>query len=210
MVNSIENQLKEHFQSKGIHLLDNPDLEDGVGTIKPDLILADGEYRVYVKIISDEILNERNALLNSILKSVGFTTMSNMVYVVIPKLYASILDGKIFHENGLGLMTYDDKGLFQEIIKPKIFQYEQRVVHQELPEELLKEMNGLKDRLFLLENEVSALRDKLKAIRTNQDNVEIKPQIRKVEVKQDIGQDNYPEFMKDNPWMEILSKRGKE
>ncbi len=178
----------------------------------PDLIMSDNTNRMYLKIIHKESLNERNKLLNSIMKSVGYLLEANIVYLALPKLYASILDGKVFRENGLGLLIYDDKGTPEEVIQPKIFPSKQVSTSNTgtIPIKLMDEINSLKDNLQSLEIEVSMLKDLVNNLKSNQKNIEVKPQIKKVQVEQRTDSTDFPEFMRDNPWVEILSKRGRE
>ncbi len=178
--------------------------------LKPDLAFAEGENKVFAKIITIEELNERNTILDSISKSVAFLKQANMVYVILPKLYASIIDGNIFYEHGLGLVTYDEKAI-HEVIKPKIFDQEPKPERAELPNRFPGEINELKDRIKSLEQEVGTLRSQLNEIRTRDRNVEILSRgTESSEINIPTQYEDAPEFMKDNPWIEILSKRGRE
>lgn len=178
--------------------------------LKPDLAFTEGENKVYAKIITIEELNERNTLLDSILKSSAFLKQANMVYVILPKLYASIFNGNIFYEHGLGLVTYDEKAI-QEVIKPKLFYQESKSVQAEIPDRFLGEINELKDHIRALEQEVSTLRSQLNEIRTRDRNVEIvsrSSESSEINIKRQY--EDAPEFIKNNPWIEILSKKGRE
>ncbi len=192
-----------------MQLLETQNFSDDKDGFRPDLAFTDGERKVYVKIITVEGLNERNTLLNSILKSVTFLKRANMVYVTLPKLYASIFDAKIFYENGIGLMTYDEKAV-QEVIMPKVFAHESQNNLAELPVRFLEEINDLKDRLSALEQEVSALKVELSELRHARANIDSRPQSLEMENRRITRYEDVPEFMKNNPWIEILSKRGRE
>jgi len=178
----------------------------------PDLIMSDNTNRMYLKIIQKESISERNKLLGSIMKSVSYLLEANIVYLALPKLYASILDGRVFRENGLGVLIYDDRGAPEEVIQPKIFPNKQTSASSTstIPIKMMEEINSLKDNLHSLEIEVNILKDLVSNLKSNQKIIEIEPQIKKVKVEQKTDSTDFPEFMRDNPWVEILSKRGRE
>ncbi|MCW4033673.1 MAG: hypothetical protein NWF08_09850 [Candidatus Bathyarchaeota archaeon] len=211
MVNPITTQFIEYFQSKGMKLVEKTKSENEEDKNTPDLIMSDNTNRIYLKIIQRESLNERNELLSSIMKSVSYLFEANIVYLALPKLYASILDGKVFRENGLGLLIYDDKGALEEVIRPKIFPNKQMSTSSSstIPIKLMDEINSLKDSLHSLEIEVNMLKDLVNNLKNNQKSIEIEPQIKKVKVEQKVNSTDFPEFMRDNPWVEILSRRGR-
>jgi hypothetical protein len=212
LVNSITTQFIEYFQSKGMKLVEKTKSENQEDKNTPDLIMSDNSNRMYLKIIQKESLSERNKLLSSIMKSVSYLLEANLVYLALPKLYASILDGKVFRENGLGLLIYDDKGAPEEVIQPKIFPNKLTSTSSTstIPIKLMDEINSLKDNLHSLEIEVNMLKDLVNNLKSNQKTVEVESQIKKVQVEQRADSTDFPEFMRDNPWVEILSKRGRE
>jgi len=211
LVNPITTQFIEYFQSKGMKLVEKTKSENEEDKNTPDLIMSDNKNRIYLKIIQKESLSERNKLLSSIMKSVSYLFEANIVYLALPKLYASILDGKVFRENGLGLLIYDDKEALEEVIQPKIFPNKQMSTSSSstIPIKLMDEINSLKDGLHSLEIEVNMLKDLVNNLKNNQKSIEIEPQIKKVKVEQKVDSTDFPEFMRDNPWVEILSRRGR-
>ncbi len=176
---------------------------------KPDFIFSDNENKIFIKVINDGEVNERSALLSSVMMAVSFLKKANIVYLLLPKLYASILDGRIFYNYGIGLLTYSDKDPVQEVIKPKVFSHNPEGKTIELSSEILNEIINLKNRVFTLEQDITILKDELNELRIKKTNLEISPnnQESKMPLIQIDG--NMPEFMRDNPWIEILSKRGR-
>jgi len=211
LVNSITTKFIEYFQSKGMKLVEKTK-SDNEDKNAPDLIMSDNTNRMYLKIIQKESISERNKLLGSIMKSVSYLLEANIVYLALPKLYASILDGRVFRENGLGVLIYDDRGAPEEVIQPKIFPNKQTSASSTstIPIKMMEEINSLKDNLHSLEIEVNILKDLVSNLKSNQKIIEIEPQIKKVKVEQKTDSTDFPEFMRDNPWVEILSKRGRE
>jgi len=115
MTDSTEEKLKSYLVSKGMQPLPINGSFEG----RPNLSFQDGNgSRIFVKIASRDELEDRNAILSLVLRSVSFRQTANKVYLALPKIYASIVDGAIIQGEGLGLITYDEKTI-EEVIAPK-------------------------------------------------------------------------------------------
>lgn len=178
--------------------------------LKPDMAFTDNNNRIFVKIIDSEELNERNTLLDAVMKSVDFLKEANGAYLLLPKLHASIIDGKLFDNHGVGLLTYDKRSGIQEIIKPKIFSQINKENLTKMPEKALVELENLKKRIKSLEQDFGKLKDELDEFRVRKVNIERNQDSPKLHSLKAEIHDDAPEFMKDNPWIGILSKRGRD
>lgn len=210
MIKSNDLRVDEYFQSRGIQPLDISSLGLEKDNLKPDIAFTDSNNRIFVKIIDSGTLNERSALLDAVMKSVDFLKEANATYLLLPKLYASIIDGKLFYNHGVGLLTYDKRGAIQEIIKPKIFSQINKENLVKIPEETLVEINNLNKRIRSLEQDFSKLKEELDELRVKKVNIETNEDGSKLYSLNAEIHDDAPEFMKDNPWIGILSKRGKD
>jgi hypothetical protein len=178
--------------------------------LRPDMAFTDSNNRIFVKIIDSEKLNERSALLDAVMKSVDFLKEANAAYLLLPKLHASIIEGKLFYNRGVGLLTYDKGGAIQEIIKPKIFPQVKKEKLVRMPEETLDEIINLKKRIKSLEQDFIKLKEEFDELRVKKVNIgENEDGAKLYNLNAEIHA-NAPEFMKDNPWIGILSKRGKD
>lgn len=168
-----------------------------------------------IEILSGKEILDKNAILNSALKAIQKFEYSNKVYLALPKVYASIIDSEILQNHGLGLLTYDEKEV-KEVVPAKFIK-KQLIVKEDYEkkiEELKIELKKLKENYIILKGVVDALKNeisKLKAglIKTplikEEKITEVKPQI-----KQETSIGELPSFFKNNPWLEVLAKRGKE
>jgi len=168
-----------------------------------------------IEILSGKEILDKNAILNSALKAIQKFEYSNKVYLALPKVYASIIDSEILQNHGLGLLTYDEKEV-KEVVPAKFIK-KQLIVkenYEKKIEELKIELKKLKENYIILKGAVDALKNeilKLKAglIKTplikEEKITEVKPQI-----KQETSIGELPSFFKNNPWLEVLAKRGKE
>ncbi|MCZ2845658.1 MAG: hypothetical protein O2U61_04065, partial [Candidatus Bathyarchaeota archaeon] len=79
-----------------------------------------------------------------------------------------------------------------------------------IPEETLVEINNLNKRIRSLEQDFSKLKEELDELRVKKINIETNEDEPKLYSLNAEIHDDAPEFMKDNPWIGILSKRGKD
>jgi predicted nuclease with TOPRIM domain len=90
----------------------------------------------------------------------------------------------------------------EEVIAPKIFEHHETI--QTPQENLAEEIKRLRNRCSLLEQTVQTLASEITQLKS------IRPdQLAKVENIKTVH-DDLPSFLKDNPWVDVLSKRGKE
>ncbi len=147
----------------------------------------------------------------------------------------TIIDGRTFVESGVGLITISNEGKFLEKIPAKPFEkyltfsskeiekrflmLERRVSElatrlEELStkyEDLLSTVHSMESRFSSIEQEIVSLREEIKsglvqrAISTKR--VEVPTATPTVSLK---DAEELPSFVRDNPWLEVLAKRGKE
>jgi len=122
------------------------------------------------------------------------------VYLALPKIYASTIDGAIIQGQGVGLIVYDEKTI-EEVIAPKFFQHQaskSQENHAEEIEQLRSHLTQLEQTVQILKCEIS----QLKSIRPIEETTKTQ--------KTESVPESLPSFFRDNAWLDILSKRGKE
>jgi len=174
-----------------------------------------GDSILSIEILSGKEILDRNAILNSALKALAKFEYSNKVYLALPKVYASIIDGEILQNHGLGLLTYDEKEV-KEVIPAKFIKkqlltkenYERKI------EELKIELKKLKENHMLLKSTVDTLKNEVEKLKKGLIKVplikEEKITEAKPQPKLEASINGLPSFFKNNPWLEVLAKRGKE
>ena len=207
-MSEIIDQIKEYFVRRGNRILS---VDEASADLKPNIAFTDGESTIYVKVFSKEELSDRNSLLDAVLQSLRLVGKANRVYLALPRIYSTILDGRILQRHGLGLLICGGKGVM-EAIPAK--QHEINV-HEELSSDEMRvilkglhELRDLKRRVLELEETVRVLSEeisRLKSMRVRVRAEEIKPPPVSVSIPQEL-----PSFFKDNPWLEILTRRGQE
>jgi len=197
-------RLTEFFASRG----QRPIPEDTISTgteEKPDLVVTDGKATTYLKVFRRDDLQERNTLLQVALRALSYTAVANRVYLVLPKVQAAVLDAAVLREKGLGLIVYNSRAI-EEVLPARCFE------HDSVGARPSADLERLRSRISALEQTVEALVSELSRIKSAKlEQLEIKrthpetPAIAGREKPQPL-----PSFLQDNPWLDILSKRGKE
>ncbi|MEM3044029.1 MAG: hypothetical protein QXV77_00880 [Candidatus Bathyarchaeia archaeon] len=198
-----QERIREYFLSRG-YSEDPPD-DGGLPSF------SDGIYRTAVKTLSLEDLEDRNMLLQSLLEAASKSGSHDKTYVAMPKLLASVIDGKTLKEAGLGLLIYDERSVEEAIparTNPRRIQAEPTSMDPSMTRELqiLKaEISELKETVEKLKRELNTLKGSVKPLEGKIKEVEMRP-----EAPPPSPSSGLPSFFQDNPWLSVLSQRGRE
>jgi len=199
----IDESLEAFFSSRGHRRIsgENKHTERKKG----ELVFTDGVNTIYLRALEMNGLDERNRLLETIADSVAQTSVANKVYLALPKVCATILDAAILREKGLGLMVYDSRGV-EEVLPARLFD------HMPPEPKNTLELEQLRGRISTLEQIVEALNSELSKIRlTRPVQLNTKStQISDADTTEPQKPDVLPSFLQDNPWVDILARRGRE
>lgn len=211
----LEERFRRYFTAKGFAPSDEGPGDGGF----PILSFRDGDQLLQVAIMPPSPIGSRTSILSAAMRALELKRSAHMVYLALPKLYASMIDGEIFEERGLGLITFDERRL-DEVIPAKASEPELAkapAVRREADE---GELRSLRAKVLELEALVRSLDRELRSLRE----APIAPQ-----PAQDLALEGpspsrpappapppslqggeLPSYFKDNPWLEILAKRGRE
>jgi hypothetical protein len=200
--NRMKESLTNFFVSKGNQLL--PLESISIEGKRPEMAFTDGLNTTYLRVLEKHDLPERNGLLKVALDSVSFTSMANRVYVALPKTHAAVLDAAILREHGLGLVIYDARGV-EEVLPASLFEHRPEAKPSMEIEQLKRRISTLERTVETLSSEltrVKSMKPLLAGPRTSEHSGPAAPQPSKP--------DFLPSFFEDNPWVDILAKRGRE
>ena len=171
----------------------------------PDLAFTDGRTTTCLKVAQRREPQERNNLLGVALSALSYTEFADKTYLVLPKVQAAVLDAAVLREKGIGLITYDSKTI-EEVLPARLFH------HKTANQTPSVDLERLKSRISTLEQTVETLVSELSRIKSARlEQISIAQ--RHLETPAIVGpqqQRPLPSFLQDNPWLDILSKRGKE
>lgn len=198
----IVESLTDFFVSKGNRPV--PPESISIEGKKPEIAFTDGLNTIYLRVLEKPDLARRNGLLKVAVDSVSFTSVANRVYVALPKTYAAVLDAAILREHGLGLIVYDARGV-EEVLPASLFEHRSEAKPSMEIEQLKRRISTLERTVETLGSEltrVKSMKPLLAGPRTPEHDGPVAPEPSKP--------DFLPSFFEDNPWVDILAKRGRE
>jgi len=168
---------------------------------------------VRVVILEESDWTNRQAFLNSIMKATALAGKSNRTYIALPKNAASLTDARLFHERGIGLFTYDHRNL-DEALPARYFELTSAAVPQTSEAADLRfesEIRELRAQIDTLERTVHSLSEELMSLRRAPSSAEPVETFTSTRTQSVIPPaEGRPTFFAGNPWLEVLSRRGRE
>jgi len=179
----------------------------------PDMLFQGEGTSVRVVILDESGWADRQAFLSSIMKATALAGKSNRTYLALPKNAASLTDARLFHERGIGLFTYDHRNV-EEALPARYFETANVAVPQTneaTNDRFENEIRELRAQIDTLERTVQSLSEELMSLRrmpSTPEPDEAFPPTRTLPPIAAAG--NLPTFFSGNPWIEVLSRRGRE
>lgn len=168
---------------------------------------------VCVVVLDQALWADRRVFMDSVMKASALAGKVSRTYIALPKVAASLADARLFHDRGIGLFTYDQRNV-EEALPARYFETANATQHQAdktATGQLENEIRELRAHFDILERTVQDLNEQLAASR------EMRPARKLVRIPSppsslaEIGVvDNLPTFFAGNPWVQVLSRRGRE
>jgi len=204
---SIEERLLHYFLAMGAQQIDPfPNAPKG-------LSLLIGQDRTHVTIIGNGALTERNGIIQTILSLTSLRSIVHSVYLAVPRFLGATIDASVFRSHGIGLILFDDRRI-EEIVTPQPIQ---RPVETPRASDgsLINELSALRLMCLEMQRELAELRQDMKRFHarpTLPPSPSLLPTQSDIAPNQDIttiSRGQLPSFFTNNPWLEVLSKRGR-
>jgi len=187
----------------------------------PALAVSDGKSVTVVLHLTKEELLNGNTLLRTIVNAAAHRGRANRLYIAIPKLYAASVDGAVLQENGIGLVVYDEKRVFESIPARNVEidagqpQDESLSAIRSGLAETREKVKSLEAALLSASREIRDLREAVRELRSQRPaRATVRAERSRVrfavEVPEGSSEESLPSFLKGNPWVEVLSGRGEE
>lgn len=204
---SIEERFSHYFLAMGAQQI----------TEKPALATLSFviEYQtVNVIVASTNHLTQSN-ILTAMLDLSTLRATSNQLYLAIPRVLGASIDAQIFRAHGLGLLLYDDRRI-DEVVSPQtlpITDIAAIAPNQDLLA-TTAQLTELKSLYLELKDNIAGLKAELTSIESRP-----QPMTPSIEIPQPhslpeqhvyTSTNALPAFFTNNPWLDVLSKRGRE
>ena len=204
------------FGSRGFSKISESKLSEEDLQVKPDLAFQKDNTRVFVKFADMSIVEDRNKFIKTLMEISTLINYCDKLYLVIPRFIATIIDSEVLKEKGIGLITYNGK--IVEVLPAVSKKSREILVKKESIENMFQEISNLRRMLEDLISEIKDLKRRITSVerKINELRVVTVTEVGVKEVKEALTYPEAPEiselpsFFQDNPWLEILSKRGKE
>jgi hypothetical protein len=190
-------------------LAESPVVDSGANS---DMLFQGEGTSVRVVILEESGWANRQAFLNSIMKATALAGKSNRTYLVLPKTAASLTDARLFHERGIGLFTYDHRNV-EEALPARYFEIATvpvRQTNEAADDRFESEIRELRAQIDTLERTVQSLSEELMSIRRVPSAEPVEAFPTRNTLPSVTAAQNLPTFFTGNPWVEVLSKRGRE
>jgi len=208
-------RVEKHFSKQGFQPSD-------YGEENGELVFSNGREEVLVKILFEEEA-DRVLLYEALASVLEKAQEYSMVYVAAPRMVGEEAETASFMKKGVGLILYDDYGVEEKVPaesrfkKPLSRQVQQPAETQSVErslrriESLIRDLSERVDSLekayFSLLREVRELKSLVERRTMAVEKPVEKPLPR---IGEQAETEKLPSFLRDNPWVEILSKRTEE
>jgi hypothetical protein len=176
-----------------------------------------GAEKIHVLILKPEHLAERNAILDALLNLSTLRNSYPLVYLAAPRVLGASMDASVFRSRGIGLLFFDERRIdeavapqpMQLVLAPASLQPQDNAVATELA--------TLKTMYLQMEQSLNQLRDDLKNLPhsppVHADSPRLSEPVPEVSAQPVFALNvprsgGLPSYFTNNPWLEVLSKRG--
>ncbi len=211
----IEQRILHYFLAMGAQ--QNPPS----GTNDSSLSFTLGNDKLIVNILTAKDIVQRNRIIEALLHLASSRGALTQLYVVAPRLLGASLDAQIFRSQGIGLLLFDERRI-EETIKPQpSFQNTQSQPTTTTPDPtVLSELATLKSMYFQMEKTLENIRAEFTSIKQGSEGkppdlergtpgFTFEPVMRAPSLLVEPAEGPLPSFFANNPWLDVLSRRGR-
>jgi hypothetical protein len=180
-----------------------------------------GSDNVHVMVLKTQDLSQRNSIIDTVLKLSSLRNSYQTVYLAAPRLLGATIDASIFRAHGIGLLFLDERRI-DEAVAPQPLQAARPQPIQAAAQDpgLVNELATLKSMYFEMERSLTQLRDDLKNLHEAPHSGAFAGQISQPHLHQGLSRESVfapnisqggtlPSYFSNNPWLEVLAKRGR-
>jgi FtsZ-binding cell division protein ZapB len=206
---TIEERLLHYFLAMGAQPTEA--LQDA----PPGLSIIIGSEKAHIAVLKNDAFLHTGKIIESIMSLNSLKNRVNQLYLAAPRLLGTTVEAGLFRSSGIGLILFDDRRI-DETVTPKSFHQQDAQPVQSHDNQLLQELNEVKSMYLEMEKNFSSLRDevrsyqeRMKSLATMPERIS-SPMLSPHEPIHSGSSAGLPSFFADNPWLEVLSRRGRE
>lgn len=212
----IEERLRHYFLAMGAQPNTN------AHEFRSGLTFSIGQESLHVAILKPDDLTVRNRVIETVLGLSTHRNSSQLVYLAAPRLLGATMDAAMFRAHGIGLLLFDDRRIDEAVAA----QPAQTTTAQATPvsneSALVGELTSLRAMYGEMERSLAQLREDMRNIQNNPRSLEQPPEqvspstalprepvFHPPLLTPRIDEAALPSYFNNNPWLEVLSKRGR-
>jgi hypothetical protein len=204
---SIQERLLHYFLAMGAQPVDPfPNLPAGIS-------LLYGSEKIHVTVVGQDAFLQRGKLLESILNLSTMASCVNKVYLAAPRLLGTAIDTEVFRERGFGLLLFDERRI-DEVLAPQVIPKQPlEPISRDPDRALTEELASLRSMYLELKGSFDRLHTELESLKSVSGPALTDPTYtRRLQPHPPLEatQNGLPSFFANNPWLEVLSHRGRE
>jgi len=174
-----------------------------------------GPDKAHVFILKPEDLPHRNAILDAIFTLSTLRNNYSLLYLAVPRVLGTAVDAGLFRSRGIGLLFFDERRIDEAVTAQPTRIPLLRQEEAPAPGNIDSEIATLRSMYLEMDRTVNLLRNELANLRQVSGTPEEPPRIpQPIQMVTDqpvfaqpAGHE-LPSFFMNNPWLEVLSKRG--
>jgi hypothetical protein len=212
----IEERLRHYFLAMGAQpKVDLNGSQSGLSfNVGPDML--------HVAILKPNDLIVRNRIIDTVLSLSSRRTTSQLVYLAAPRLLGATLDASMFRTHGIGLLLFDDRRIDEAVAAQPAQISTAQTAPASNESALVTELTSLKAMYGEIERNLTQLREDMRNMQRNPQSADLPvEQVRPLTALsrepvfapplliQPADSAALPSFFNNNPWLEVLAKRGR-
>jgi len=176
-----------------------------------------GTQKAHIIILKPDDLAQRNAVLDAILNLSSLKHTFQLAYLAAPRLFGAGIDSSMFSSRGIGLLLYDERRIDEAVAAQPLPAEPMTTVTQTDDKAVVMELASLKTRYVEMERTINQLRTDMTTLLNTQpmheETFRVPPASRMITPPETFHQNgipagDLPSYFMNNPWLDLLSKRG--
>ncbi|MFB6470545.1 MAG: hypothetical protein TU36_004840 [Vulcanisaeta sp. AZ3] len=215
--------LEDWFSKRGLRL----EYEGG-----RELVFLEGNNKVYIRVSNEEFPTE-SQIIDELSDTMKNRLSYNKAYIAFPVNARGLINGKLFRSHWVGVYLYDlsttdpdkaveelipsipiqtQQGSNEEVMRRlgelevRINELRNNLNNTEVPQSLIKEIEELRSRLMRIEGIISDLLNRVNKLENS--SVVATTQQSIMGSAEGSTTSNLPDFLSNNPWINVIRKRG--
>ncbi|HXX72990.1 MAG TPA: hypothetical protein VEI80_04780 [Candidatus Acidoferrales bacterium] len=195
----------------GAHQTPNRNQEKGVS-------FQLGTEKAHIIILKQDDLAQRNAVLDVILNLSTLRHTYQLAYLAAPRLFGAGVDSSMFSSRGIGLLLYDERRIDEAVpAQPLHAESQMPNVTQSDDKAVVTELASLKTMYLEMERTINQLRTDITTLLNtrppHEETFRVLPSPPMITPPETFHQNgvpagDLPSYFMNNPWLDVLSKRG--